>query len=268
VSALRHTPGVLARIWSASATPPRAAREWSLPTGRMHVVLRLGDEGVRIFESAQHAGRQLPPSVIGGARVCAWLRAPAAVDTVGVELALGACRSVLGVPASALRGTHTALDEVVPWGRSLRQRLTETPPAARARVAEQVLRAHTTDSRDALVDAVVASLAAGASVRESVRRTGRSHRTVLTRFREALGLSPSELVALWRFQRAVQLVARAPARSLADLALEAGFADQAHLARSFKAHAQLTVTDFRAHHVPSAPNHVLAGSTSFKTTCG
>lgn len=255
---------IFASLWCSGAAPPRG-REWSLPTGRIHVVLRLGDDGVRVFEALDAPEQRLPPAIVGGPRTRAWLRTPSTAASVGFELPLGTCRSVLGVPASELRDKHTALDDVVPWARALREQLQNTRQESRLEVLTGLLRARTQEARDPLVDFVVGELAAGNSVGEVVRRTGRSHRTVLSRFEAAIGLSPSELLGLWRFQRTVRQVARRPEQPLADVALELGYADQAHLARRFKAHAQLTLSVFRANHVPGSPNHVRVPSTSFKT---
>lgn len=61
------------------------------------------------------------------------------------------------------------------------------------------------------------------------------HRTVLARaFREAYGLSVGAYVRRLRVRWVAVALEREPGRSLADVALEAGFADQSHLTRTFK----------------------------------
>jgi methylphosphotriester-DNA--protein-cysteine methyltransferase len=53
------------------------------------------------------------------------------------------------------------------------------------------------------------------------------------RFRRAVGASPKQLAAIVRLRRAVALRAGAP--TLGELALEAGYYDQAHFNRQFTA---------------------------------
>ena len=53
-------------------------------------------------------------------------------------------------------------------------------------------------------------------------------------FRAKYKLSPGELVRKLRVAWAAGVLARAPARSIASIAAEAGFYDQSHFARLFK----------------------------------
>ena len=53
--------------------------------------------------------------------------------------------------------------------------------------------------------------------------------------REQLGLTPKWLIRRYRMQEAAAALAAPEAPSLADLAAELGFADQAHLTREFRA---------------------------------
>lgn len=50
---------------------------------------------------------------------------------------------------------------------------------------------------------------------------------------DAIGYGPKTLARVLRFQRFVRSADAAPERSLAELALDAGYADQAHLTREF-----------------------------------
>jgi AraC-like DNA-binding protein len=64
------------------------------------------------------------------------------------------------------------------------------------------------------------------------------------RFREAVGVSPKTLARIVRFQ---EVLRRSPAESAsADVALDCGYYDQAHLLRDFRDFAGVVPTLFRA----------------------
>lgn len=64
-------------------------------------------------------------------------------------------------------------------------------------------------------------------------------------FRRELGLPPKTVARQIRFTRAVPQLRRHPQRSLADIALDCGFADQAHLSRECRELAGTTPTALR-----------------------
>jgi AraC-like DNA-binding protein len=83
--------------------------------------------------------------------------------------------------------------------------------------------------------------------------TGWSERYLNTLFRAETGLSPKEAARVFRFTAARRRIAAAVAcsgagagLSLADLAVECGYYDQAHLAREFRALAGCPPTQWVA----------------------
>jgi AraC-like DNA-binding protein len=79
------------------------------------------------------------------------------------------------------------------------------------------------------------------SVVELANRAGLTPRKVHRHCVDAFGLAPSVLRRIARVQRAARLHRGSGAsHSLVDLALAAGFADQAHLSREIKALTGLT----------------------------
>lgn len=101
------------------------------------------------------------------------------------------------------------------------------------------------------------SLRSGAPVRSAVAASGFSHRHLVTLFRDAMGLAPKEYARLQRLQAALALAGR-PGLPWADVALQAGYSDQPHFNREFRAFAGVTPQAWRsaaprhAHHVPVA----------------
>ena len=75
-------------------------------------------------------------------------------------------------------------------------------------------------------------------------RLGRSTRTLQRKIRTFTGLSPKQLLAVERFDRAVHILPATNAK-LAHVAGDLMFADQAHLGREFRRHAGLSPGAFR-----------------------
>jgi AraC-like DNA-binding protein len=83
--------------------------------------------------------------------------------------------------------------------------------------------------------AIGRAILAAATVEEMVRGTGMSPRTLQRWFARHVGLPPRRYLRLLRFQKAFEQVPEQP--SLADHAAAQGYADQAHMARDFRAMA-------------------------------
>jgi AraC-like DNA-binding protein len=76
---------------------------------------------------------------------------------------------------------------------------------------------------------------------------GWSHKHLITRFRQQMGLRPKTAARLIRFDRVWRRLAQSEGPPVwADLAHEAGYADQAHLIREFRRFTGMTPTQFQA----------------------
>ena len=237
-------------------------REHVLPTGAMHVVFRLSGPALRLFDGPDdRAGRVIGRAIVGGARAGYYVRdVSEPVWSVGAELHPGAAPLLLGVPAGELAERHTRLEDL--WGsavRGIEERLARAGSAEqRLALFESVLAARLPRVRG--IHPAVAEALAGFDAREGVRsvvaRSGYSHRHFVALFREAVGLSPKRYARVLRFRTALARVARRPAPSWAELALAAGYSDQAHFNRDFREFAGVSPGEYRslappaAHHVP------------------
>ncbi len=82
------------------------------------------------------------------------------------------------------------------------------------------------------------------------RATGRSHKHLIARFREQVGLTPKTVARIVRFERVAERLRAASVVHWSELALEAGYYDQSHLLRDFADFAGTTPTTYRAQVIP------------------
>lgn len=253
-------------LWASAGAPSPATRELVLPSGTMHVVVRLDPAPLRVFDEIDSVqSRTFGTSVIGGPRSRYYVKdvsTPSA--SVGAELHPGAAEALFGVPAGALAETHTPLDEVVgAVAGELRDRLFASRTAeARVAVLEAFLLSRL-PRRTPLHPAVADALAwfrQSSDVREAVRRSGYSHRRFSDVFRSAVGLSPKLYCRVTRWYGVLGATQRDHA-SWADLAFEAGYSDQPHLHRDFRDFAGMSPGRYRAL-CPDGSRHVSLDGTS------
>lgn len=241
------------------------AREHVLPTGAMHLVFRLSGPPLRLFDgdhdlAGHSAGGH---ALVGGPRERYYLRdvsQPCA--SVGVLLQPGAALPLLGAPADALAGCHTPLGDL--WGSQAGLALERLQEAgnleARLDLFESLLLQRLGDSFHGLHPAVAQSLAplglGTLRVRELAERSGYSHRRFIDLFRAATGLAPKAYARVHRLGRVLDLAAADAQLGWADIADEAGFADQSHLTREFGEIAGLSPQAWRRVASAGAPRHV------------
>jgi len=230
-------------LWASH--PPFSAqggfrRELVLPTGSVHIAIRLDDRPLRLFENLEDvSGSSASFAVVGGARAAAYIKdVSEPVPTVGALVRPGAVRLVTGVPAFEFCGAHTPLGDL--WGSAaseLRDRLGEVAfPHARldlweALLAARLPRVH--GIHPAIAESI-SLLTRGAGVGTIVERIGYSHRHFINLFRDAVGLTPKLYGRVVRFSQVLDGLSIRPMASWADVAAEGGYADQPHFNRDFR----------------------------------
>jgi AraC-like DNA-binding protein len=240
---------------------PVADRERVLPTGTMHLVIRLSDKPLVLFDDvAGCTSRDAGHAIIGGARSTYYVRdisEPA--SSVGAQLLPGASEILFGLPADELSGRHTLLEDL--WGRSAveaRERLHEgDSPERRLDIFESLLAARLPrvyGLHPAVAHALERFMTT-TDVRKVVRETGYSHRRFIALFNRAVGLTPKLFCRILRFQRVMELTAAKQPASRVDVALVAGYCDQSHFNRQFREFAGVTPGEYDEISPPSL-NHV------------
>ncbi|GAA4813376.1 helix-turn-helix transcriptional regulator [Streptomyces ziwulingensis] len=152
----------------------------------------------------------------------------------GIRFFPGTAPALLGVPAHELRDRRVGLSDL--WPASEARRLTARVAAAAdpARALEEAALSRAADAGppDPLPGRIVAALAAGRPVAHTADTLGVGARLLHRRSLAAFGYGPKTLARVLRLQRALTL-ARGGV-PLAETAVRAGFADQAHLSRDVR----------------------------------
>lgn len=127
-------------------------------------------------------------------------------------------RDLLGVPAEALAAQVSRGDAFAETDRRLAALLHGAPPQA-----------HHADLMVRDIEAAHGALRLG----ELASRLGRSPRRLQRLFLDTVGVTPKFFSLITRARRAAQLMAMQGRASLADVAAQAGYADQSHMTRDF-----------------------------------
>jgi AraC-like DNA-binding protein len=173
--------------------------------------------------------------------------------SVQVNLTPTGARTLLGLPLSEIAGTVVELSDLLPGTRGLSGRLASTASwAERFRLVENVL------LKRLLVGANVRSDVAWAVKQIDASRgstkigdlasalhISRKHLNAL--FRDHVGMPPKLYASLVRFDRLNLRILASEHRTWADLALDSGFADQAHMVREVRRFSGMSPTALRAY---------------------
>jgi AraC-like DNA-binding protein len=223
-----------------SSVLPNGALQLMINFGAPHRVLAFGETAAqRRFGTAWIAGLQDAPLAI---------EAPPATDLLAIRFRPGGAHAFLPVPLDALTNDVVDADAVLGAAAGeLRERLALAPTrAAQVATVERWLlaRCRPREREFALVGGAVAALSRcevdgrRVGVAAACERAGLSNRSLIRLFRRYVGLAPKTYARVHRFHRALgELPA---ACSLADLALELGYADQAHFGNEFRRLAGVT----------------------------
>ena len=240
---------------------PAPGRERVLPTGAMHLAFRLSGDPLVVFDAPDDPrGRRIGHAVVGGVRSACYIRdLSSAVCSAGAVLRPGTAELLFGAPAEELSERHTPLEGL--WGAAAgnaRDRLGEAAGAARRlEVLEALLRERLPAVRGLhpAIARALEQLELPVSVSTVAGQSGFSHRHFVVLFRRAVGLTPKMYGRVRRLGEACRRIAEDPSGSLARVALDTGYSDQAHCTRDFVELTGLTPGAYRASR-PRHPSHV------------
>jgi len=236
--------------WAQTRGAPPHLRE--VPFPGVPLILNLGAPWQIEQAGVDRSTRRLQSFVAGLSTAPAIVRGADAWACVELRLTpLGAHR-LLGVPMSELANQTVELEQVLPQTRELGERLREARRwSERFDLVDSFLTRRLADSRPTHPGIEwswhhLYNTHGRAPIGEIAEALGWSHRRLIARFREQIGLTPKLLARVIRFDRAVTAIRASRVRGLAEIAFECGYSDQAHLNREFRELAGTSPTTFRA----------------------
>jgi AraC-like DNA-binding protein len=161
---------------------------------------------------------------------------------------LGAHR-LIGMPMHELANETVALEDVLPESETLAERLREADSWVERFDLVEAFLVHRLADTAAPSPAIEWSWSqlqrshGRISISTIAEELGWSHRRLIARFREQLGLAPKAVARVIRFDRATQLLSGPTPSTLASVAFDCGYFDQAHMNRDFRELAGTTPTE-------------------------
>jgi AraC-like DNA-binding protein len=233
--------------WQQTDGPRSQLREVPIPG--VPVIVNLGSKWT--IETAGHEVRL--DSFTGGLSTSpAIVHGPPTWACIEFRLTPLGARRLFGRPMHELANQVVPLEDVLPRSREFVDRLREAPSwSARFELLDDFLGRRLAGSVDPPPEvewswARLHGSHGRAPIHELADELGWSHRRLIARFRDQIGLAPKTLARVIRFDRAVKRLRASPTPTFAEIAFECGYFDQAHLNREFREFAGTTPGAFVA----------------------
>jgi AraC-like DNA-binding protein len=237
---------------------PEPARRRHVPTGLVPLIVGLGAPLRFVDKETGERTGELGQVFVAGMHD-SYTDAESADASSGVQVdftPIGA-HLFLGRPLSELTNRIVELEHVLGGeGREFAERMRAAPdPETRFAIADAAIAARLAGARPPSCAVVWAwrklvDSAGRASIGTLASEIGWSRKHLTAKFREQIGLPPKTLARVLRFRRAVRMIEDGLSTRWVDVALAAGYFDQAHMIRDFIQFAGTTPRDFVARRLP------------------
>lgn len=243
--------------------PQQHSKERALPDGCGLLIVNLHEDLTSIYDRHDFSLRQ----TFNGCALVGPQSEYNIIDTrrislAGVHFKPGGAYPFVAPPVDELHGAQLPLD--VLWGNfaaELRERLLEAnTPEQRLAILEGALlkRARLMPARHPAVAFALHQFGHGPqthTIAGVTDKIGLSPRRFIEVFRREVGLTPKLYCRVRRFQRVLHQAAAGKQVEWADVALDAGYFDQAHFIHDFRAFSGINPSVY-ADAGPRFPNHV------------
>jgi len=237
-------------------------RSRALPRGAVTIIFDVGHRQRLDFYAADGKTRlSVPPAFITGSHTVSYVSDITADEPVmAVHFRPGGAHPFFGKPLCDLENTYVGVEQV--WGRDgreLHERLIDASTVAtRFHILEEFFLSRPWSSvhRHPGVTAAMAAIEDNPSIPMAEIRdlVGMSPKQLIAVFRAEVGLSPKAYARVRRLQMALGLLS-AGAVGGARVAADVGYFDQAHFVREFRSFTGMTPTQYRQRRIV-LPSHV------------
>lgn len=250
-------------LWYWEGAPGPHLQERLLPQAQAAMILNLCEEPIAIYEDDRGAGYYGTAAFSGARSNCFTIDCNQQERVVGVQFAPGGAAPFFRMPLSELENASFNMSDL--WGKEagwVRERVLSAPtPQTMLKTLEQCL-LELLRVPDSLHPAVIymtgqLDICDGpARVQAVTEQIGLSQRRLTQLFHEQVGVSPKTFHRVRRFQHTLKRLHGMCSVDWADLAVECGYYDQAHLSHDFRQIAQMTPSAYLAaatehlNHVP------------------
>jgi AraC-like DNA-binding protein len=245
---LQRRPGIalapyVEMLWYCDGYGATHRQERVLPSGRFQLIIDLAPRG--------------PSIIVGMSTRYSILETASVRSAIGVVFRSAGARVFFDPRADEFCNRTVSLDQV--WNAAsgtLRDHLLEvTTPAARLRVLETELErrlGNVTEMHNAVRYALgeFGRNPNATGILEVASDTGLSRRRLTELFREQVGLTPKVYCRLFRFQGVVRRIASGAPIDWAQVSVEGGYYDQAHMAHEFREFSGISPGAWRASERP------------------
>jgi AraC-like DNA-binding protein len=241
--------------WFEHFAAPLCRRE--VPTAFVPVIINFGAP-IRMFDQRDPSRWTDYGSFTTGAYDSHVLVGSAGPSS-GLEMHLSilGARLFMGRPLGELKNTAVSFDDVFGCdGRRLTLELYDAPTwDARFTILDRALASRILSARPPAASVLwtwrrLVETGGRTSIATIVAETGFSQKHVIAQFRQEIGLSPKTLARVLRFGHAIRIIQAGGGASLAAIAQDCGYYDQAHFSRDFHAFAGVTPTELVRSQMP------------------
>jgi AraC-like DNA-binding protein len=238
-------------IWRETNSGMPPSRQRVYPNGAMALVIHLKKPTACFFiDDEPHSIRV--PLLAGPYSRSFHIDPSQSTAVIGILFRPGAARMFFPVAAHELHNTDIALSELHPCeaDRLLNDVCSAAGEHAQFLVVERYLSRKLINAAPIrpAVRYAIEQLSREGSVRSIGRiqlDTGLSHTRFIQLFRENVGLTPKLFCRVRRFRTLLDRIGKGMPVNWAELAVDCGYFDQAHLIRDFRAFAGITPLEYR-----------------------
>lgn len=235
----KHLANYIECFWSAYAErPPFRERESLIPDGTIELMFNFGDDYDKISGDRKISVKG--SHIIGIRKRALVISQTQKQDFFCIRFKLGGTYPFFRIPAHLFSNDFYALQDLFGYRfRELEEQLYEVNDnKKRILITERYLMKllHSQSDKYKFVDHCMREMFLGKALQIDglASRFNTNYKTLERKFNDVIGLTPSELLSISRFNNAVMTLYSCKYTSLTDVAYVCGYYDQSHFIREFR----------------------------------